>query len=130
MKTRIFLIIFISVIALSFTTTESKETDRMITPAPELLTISNIADFECLLENDGMVSELIPIVWTGAAEYGRPYYIDVREERLDYYESNFNKFPIGQHIDNNHEVWLFLEGSRADVEAAMSKDDEVDVDDD
>ncbi|MEM7185015.1 MAG: hypothetical protein AAF466_00045 [Bacteroidota bacterium] len=130
MKTRIILILFVSVLTFSFTTVNDTATDRKITPQLNTITVSNIADLEAIFSDGEEANFFIPIEWTGDATYGRPNYMSVRQQVLDHYNTHWNKFPLSNIIDNNHEIWMFTEGLRADVESAMSKDDNVDVDDD
>ena len=131
MKTRILLILLASVFVFGFTSANKTETESMSTPQLNLLKVSNISELETILSNDDVVNYQIPIVWVGDAVYGEPGYHQLRITVRTYYEDNFGKGPISMIVDDNREVWIF-NGSetRNSVEAAMSKDDNVDVDDD
>jgi len=134
MKTKIILLLFVSVITMSFTTpgTVENSTDP-VTPEVICITISDISDLEKLkLENEMGNPFTLQIVWTGdAAWQASMNFQQIRNTVRANYENNYGKSTQETILGNNSEIWSF-DGVRpkTEVEATIQSDPNVDVDDD
>ncbi|MEM7185016.1 MAG: hypothetical protein AAF466_00050 [Bacteroidota bacterium] len=130
MKTKISLILLVSIFVFGFTSEQQTIEENAIDIPVDVLNALDLSTLEALASNEADESMNIAIEWTGSAVHGLSGYNQVRMAVRLFYETNYNKSIFSQMVDNNHEVWLFLSGDRSDVEAAMAKDDDVAVDDD
>ncbi len=130
MKTKVFLLLLVTIITASFTIKPEIVPIDPTTPLEEIcFTISDISELENLnLEDD--VSYMIRIEWTGQAVYGTSGYLALREQVRNFYEDNHGKGPVSMIIDNNQERWVFNGSTgRSNVEATMQSDPNVDCTD-
>lgn len=129
------LIALVAIVTWSFTATneilENKVTDSKLETKVVCLNGEEVTIYDL---GDEMGFYTIPIVWVGNAEYpGNMGYQQVRDNTRAYYQSTWGMSTFYQVIDMNHEVWGFNSSTGApatDVEAAIGKDDTVNVDDD
>ena len=135
MKTKILIITLIATLTWSF-----KAANELPINAPECSEIQTkvvcINDEEVTIYNldDEVATFTVNIVWKKLAEYpGNINYLQIRADRRATYQSDWGMHSFYQVVDNNREIWTFTTtppDNASDVEAAMGKDDEVDVDGD
>jgi len=134
MKTRIILLVLVSIFTLSFTTTSNIETPTDPVP-PEVIciTISDISDLEKLdILNDLSLPYDIEIEWIGNASWqATQNFQQIRALVRANYENHYGKSKTEVILGKDKELWSF-DGttSKSNVEATMESDPNVDVDDD
>lgn len=133
MKTKIILLLFVSVITMSFNTPVTVETStNPVTPEVICITISDISDLEKLnLEDEIGNPFTLEIAWTGdAAWQASMNFQQIRNTVRASYENNYGKSTQETILSNNSELWSF-DGSRpkTEVEATVQSDPNVDCTD-
>jgi len=134
MKIKIILLLFVSVLAVSFTVPTNIETlTDPVEPKVICVTISDLSDLQNLdLEDELSNPFTLQIVWIGDAAYGASMnFQQIRALVRANYENNYGKLPQETILGKNKELWSF-DGTtpKSNVEATMSQDPNVDVDGD
>ncbi len=135
MKIKIILLLFVSVLAVSFTVPTNIETPTdPVEPKVICLTVSDLSDLENLDLEDEINNNpyTIQIVWIGdAAWQGSMGFQQLRETVRQGYENKYGKQTQETTLGLNNEIWYF-DGTvpKTNVEATMQSDPNVDVDDD
>lgn len=135
MKTKILIIALIAMLTWSF-----KATNELTISTPECSEL--LTKVDCINDEEVTIYDLdnevatftIEIVWKRLAEYpGNINYLQTRADRRAAYQAEWGMHTFYQVVDDNREIWTFTTtppDNATDVEAAMEKDDEVDVDGD
>jgi len=130
MKTKISLILLISIFAFGFTIEKPLDNDNP--PEPKIVehNIDDLFQLEKMDFGDEQSSFQFTVRYKGPAAHGAPGYIQVRQSIHEFYEEFYGKHPLAAILGDNRARWL-MDGSmnRGSVEGSMSKNDSVEPDD-